>query len=171
MPAMSSRLCGILAALALVSGCAATSGTQAGPAPSQTSTTPSTTVAAPPPAPPPTRTANWFDLDVGDCLAEPPPTDPNVITIPLVDCATAHQAEVYLRSPMAVNTALADVADRECNAGFTDYTGQQVGSGALAVTYLIDSNQNRTSSNPNPSSVICLLQSSDGRPLTGSARR
>jgi hypothetical protein len=39
------------------------------------------------------------------------------------------------------------------------------------MTYLIDSNQDRTSNNPLPSTVICLLQAADGGPLTGSAHR
>jgi hypothetical protein len=39
------------------------------------------------------------------------------------------------------------------------------------MTYLIDSNQDRTSANPLPSTVICLLAASNGGPLTGSARR
>jgi hypothetical protein len=39
------------------------------------------------------------------------------------------------------------------------------------VTYLIDSGQDRTSNNPLPSTVICLLQSASGQPLTESARR
>ena len=43
--------------------------------------------------------------------------------------------------------------------------------GSYAVTYLIDSNQDRTSNNPLPSTVICLLQSANVHPLTGSARR
>jgi hypothetical protein len=169
-------LAAALTALTLVSGCTTGAGTQAEPRTSPTSTVASTTATTttgpvPVPTAPPTRMVNWFDLDVGDCLADPPPTDPNVITVPLVDCATAHQAEVYLRSPLAVNTALADVADRDCNAGFTKYTGQQAGSSPLAVSYLIDSNQNRTSSNPDPSTVICLLQPASGQPLTGSAKR
>lgn len=136
-------------------------------APALTGTTP---VATPPPAPA-TRTVNLFDLAVGDCLADPPPVDPNVIAVAIVDCATEHQAEVYLRAPLAVNTALADVADRTCGVGFSEYTGRAVGDGPFTVTYLIDSNQNRTSSNPNPSTVICILQSAAGTPLTESARR
>jgi hypothetical protein len=70
-----------------------------------------------------------------------------------------------------VNAAIADVADRQCNAGFAQYTGQSVGRGPLVVTYLIDSDQDRTSNDPLPSTVICLLQAADGGPLTGSARR
>lgn len=166
----------LLTMLALSSACAARPGTSGESSPNPQSTaaptaTTTTTTAAAPSATASPQTKAWFDLDVGDCLADPPPVDPNVIAVTIVDCATAHQAEVYLRTPMAVNTALADVADRECSAGFTEYTGQQAVSSTFSTTYLIDSNQNRTSSNPNPSAVICLVQSADGRPLTGSARR
>lgn len=164
-----------LITLALLSACAAGTDTAGEASKSPTSSAApvitSATVAAPAPTTQATRSKNWFDLDVGDCLADPPPVDPNVIAVRIVDCATTHRAEVYLRAPMAVNTALAAVADRECGAGFTNYTGQQVGDGPLALSYLIDSNQNRTSSNPDPSAVICVLTAADGRPLTGSARR
>jgi hypothetical protein len=131
----------------------------------------SSAAVAPTPPPPATQTVNWFDLDVGDCLADPPPIDPTVITVALVDCATPHRAEVYLRAPMAVNTAIADVVDRTCRAGFATYTGRALGDGAYSTTYLIDSNQNRTSSNPDPSTVICLLEAAGGAPLTKSAHR
>ncbi|MBJ7338172.1 MAG: hypothetical protein JHC64_10770 [Mycolicibacterium sp.] len=130
----------------------------------------SPTVTTPVPTPT-TRTVNWFDLDVGDCLADPPPVDPTVISVAVVDCATPHRAEVYLRAPMAVNTAIADVIDRTCGAGFSAYTGRAAGDGSYSSTYLIDSNQNRTSSNPDPSTVICLLEAPDAAPLERSARR
>ena len=104
---------------------------------------------------------NWFDLDVGDCLADPPPVDPTVIAVAVVDCAT----------PMAVNTAIADVIDRTCSQGFAAYTGRSTRDGSYTSTYLIDSNQNRTSSNPDPSTVICLLEAPGGGMLTQSARR
>jgi hypothetical protein len=94
-----------------------------------------------------------------------------VVTVTIIDCATAHEAEVYFRAAMGVNAAIADVADRECDVGFSQYTGRSVDGSPFAVTYLIDSNQDRTSSNPDPSTVICLLQAPDGRPLTESARR
>jgi hypothetical protein len=150
--------------------------------PGQTSTNRTSTAAATTPistttavaAAPTTRDARaekWIDLQVGDCLAEPPPSDPSVVSVTVVDCATAHAAEVYLRGPLAVNAAIADVANRECAAGFSEYTGRPVDAGSFAVTYLIDSNQDRTSDNPAPSTVICLLQAANGRPLTASARR
>ena len=168
---------GCLAALALLTACDAGAGNSDAPStsPATTASAPAavttmTTVAAPSTAQGP-RTKKWIELQVGDCLADPPPSDPSVVTVSVVDCAIPHSAEVYLRADVEVNAAIADVADRECDAGFTQYTGQSVGGSPFVVTYLIDSNQDRTSANPLPSTVICLLQASNGGPLTGSARR
>jgi hypothetical protein len=161
---------GCLAGLALLTACDADAAHSHAPSPSPATTTsaPATTVAAAPAAPGP-RTEKWIDLQVGDCLADPPPSDPSVVTVSVVDCAIPHDAEVYLRSDVEVNDAIADVADQRCNAGLAQYAGQSA-SGQLSTTYLIDSNQDRTSANPLPSTVICLLQATDGGPLTGSAR-
>ena len=117
--------------------------------------------------------AAWFFSRVVPAAATWSASDwwAGVVTVSVVDCALAHAAEVYLRADVEVNAAIADVADRECGAGLTRYTGQAVGGGPLAVTYLIDSNQDRTSANPLPSTVICVLTASNGGPLTGSARR
>ena len=117
------------------------------------------------------RSEKWIDLQVGDCLAELPSTDPSVITVSVVDCAAAHASEVYLRGPLAVNDAVADVANQQCATGLSRYTGQSVDGSPFAVTYLIVSNQDRTADNPAPSTVICLLHAADGHPLTESARR
>jgi hypothetical protein len=168
----SSRVATSLALVGLLPGCATNSPESDRPSTSAASAAASTTTAVA--APPPTRnarTGKWIDLQVGDCLAQLPPTDPSVVTVTVVDCATAHAAEVYLRGPLAVNAAIADVADQQCAAGFSQYTGRSVDGSSLAVTYLIDSNQDRTADNPAPSTVICLLHATDGQPLTGSARR
>src|SRR6185312_9820795 len=145
---------GSLAALALLTACDAGAGNSGAPSASPVVTTSApvtaTTVAAPPSAQGP-RTKKWFELQAGDCLADPPPTDPSVVTVSVVDCAIPHSAEVYLRAPVEVNAAIADVADRQCNAGFAQYTGQSFGGGPLVVTYLTDSNQDRTSNDPLPS--------------------
>jgi hypothetical protein len=167
----SCRYLGLsLAALALLTACdgggsAATSTTSA-----QAAVTTTTNVATPPTPQGPTI-EKWIELQVGECLADPPPTDPSVVTVSVVDCATAHAAEIYLRVDVEVNAAIADVADRDCDAGFKRYTGQSVAGTPFVVSYLIDSNQDRTSANPLPSTVICVLQASNGGPLTGSARR
>ena len=169
------RAVGCVAALVLLTACdAGARNSHATPASQPTSSpaavTTTTTAAAPSNAHGP-RTQRWIELQVGDCLADPPPSDPSVVTVSVVDCSIAHAAEVYLRADVEVNAAIADVADRQCAAGFERYTGRAVGDSPLVVTYLIDSNQDRTSTNPLPSTVICLLQASNGGPLTGSARR
>ncbi|WP_233165359.1 hypothetical protein [Mycobacterium sp. AT1] len=159
--------CGCVLVIALVAGCAP----YAEPPAASPSTEATTTTTTTEPAPPAARTANWYDLGIGDCLADPPPVDPTIVTVTVVDCTSPHRAEVYLRAPMAVNTAIAGVVDRTCGQGLADYTGHTVDEGTYATTYLIDSNQNRTSSNPTPSTVICLLEAPGGGPLTSSARR
>lgn len=138
----------------------------------------SSSSAAPPPSPAgsgespnPPEPANWVELEAGQCLADPPPTDPLVVMVDVVDCTTPHAAEVFLRAAVPVNAAVTGVADGECNRGFHSYTGKPVVGSPFSITYLIDSEQDRTSNNPYPSSVICVLQYANGQPLTGPARR
>jgi hypothetical protein len=164
-------LCASLAAVAVVTSCGAS-----GPPPAETSTATSTasttsTTAAAPPTTNVSQPRNWFDLAVGDCVTEIPAIDLGVVTATLVDCANPHQAEVYLLAPLAVNAAIADVANQKCAEGFSPYTGQTIDGGPFTMTYLIDSNQDRTTNNPTPSTAICFLQAADGGPLTQSARR
>jgi hypothetical protein len=116
------------------------------------------------------RTEKWINLQVGECVADLPPADLSRVTITVLDCATPHLAEVYLRAPMAVDTAISNVANRDCTAGFAPYTGRPLTDGAFSMTYLIDSNQDRTGADPTPSTLICLLEAANGQPLTGSAR-
>jgi type IV pilus biogenesis protein CpaD/CtpE len=123
------------------------------------------------PSPQGSRTEKWIDLQVGDCVTDLPPADLSRVTVTVVDCATAHLAEVYLRAPMTVNTAITNVANRDCAAEFAPYTGRSVDGSPFSITYLIDSNQDRTGANPTPSTLICLLQAASGQPLTGSAHR
>ena len=164
MPTLHT-VCG-LTAISLLGACAA-NGVHAGPAP----TPPPATVKPTAPAPPSSHTEKWINLQVGECLADLPPADLSRVTITVVDCATAHLAEVFLRAPMRVDTATANVADRDCAAAFAPYTGKPVDGSPFSITYLIDSNQDRTGANPTPSTVICLLQAANGQPLTGSAHR
>jgi hypothetical protein len=163
-------LCG-LAAGTLLAACA-THGGQAGTsstaAPPMATSAKAVTAA---PLPRGSRTEKWIELQVGDCVADLPPADLSRVTVTVVDCAAAHLAEVYLRAPMAVDTAITKVANRDCAAGFAPYTGQSVDGSPFSITYLIDSNQDRTGANPTPSTLICLLQAGNGQPLTGSAHR
>lgn len=155
----------VLTLSAGLAGCGKPPSSQA-PAPSA-----STSAAAvqTPPAPM-SRTAKWVDLQPGDCLAAPPPTDPAEVMVTVVDCAGPHRAETFLRVRIPVDTALSDNANRQCSEGLAQYSGGAAAA-AYSITYLIDSDQDRTSNNPYPSTVICLLQGAPGQSLTGSAKR
>lgn len=156
-----------VAAVVVLTGCGATKPTAAPSAPA-----PSSTTAPPPPMPTPTpaRVTKWFELQPGDCLAGPPPTDPAVVDVTVVDCATPHHAETFLRAGIPVNAAVSDTGNAQCETGFAQYTGVPLAGSEYALAYLIDSEQDRTDNNPYPSTVICLLQGAQGQSLTGSAR-
>ena len=162
----AATLCGSLTALALLPSCASN---DSGATSSKLAITTPTTIVLTTPAPA-TQTKNWFDLKVGDCVTEIPALDTGVVTTTVVSCSTPHQAEVFLLEPLAVDTAINQVAMTKCAKGFVDYTGQPFNGNSFAVTYLIDSNQDRTANNPTPSTAICLLQAADGTPLTESPR-
>jgi len=116
------------------------------------------------------RAVGWISLEPGDCLADEPPTDPAVVTVTVVDCSQPHMAEAFLRAPIPVDAALDTTANAQCENGFAQYTGRPSAGGPYVVGYLIDSAQDRTGNIPLPSTVICLLQSSQGQSLTGSAQ-
>jgi hypothetical protein len=162
-----------LAAALLMAACGANTGDKAQP--STTHSSPAAAASLPPPltAPPApsVRTVKWVELQTGDCLADAPPTDPSVVTVTVVDCGMPHTAEVYARAPVGVDGALGDIAGRACSTAFLQYTGRSADGSSFAVTYLIDSNQDRTTDDPGASTVICLLQAADGKPSTKSARR
>jgi hypothetical protein len=160
-----------------LAGCTGSESDTAGPSvtsdPGTAATTPEPNTPAPSmPAPTtPARTKKWIELQVGDCLAGLPSADPAVVTVTVVDCATPHLAEVYLRANIPVNAVLTGTADEQCGAGLMQYTGLAVNASPYTITYLIDSEQDRTSNNPYPSTVICLLAGAQGQSFTESARR
>lgn len=160
-------LCGVAALLAACATNGVHAGTTTPPAP-PTSPTARAAIATAPPSPHGSRTEKWIDLQVGECVADLPPADGSRVTVTVVDCATAHLAEVYLSAPVAVDNAIANVANRVCAAGVAPYTGQSLDGSPFSVAYLIDSYQDRTGDTPTPSTVICLLQSANGQPLAGS---
>jgi len=152
--------------LAACAGHAATSDTMST---TSSATATHTWTAAAAPAPPP-QTVKWIDLDVGQCVAQLPHVDLGDVTVTVVDCATPHTAEVYLRAPMWVDTTVPDIANKQCAAGFPKYTGLSLAGSRYTVSYLVDAGQDRTGDVPNaPGTVICLLADANGQPLTGSA--
>lgn len=113
------------------------------------------------------RTQPWFNLQVGDCVDQVPAVDEGVVDVTLVDCSAAHRAEVYQRVPIPVDAAVTDIANQRCTEALAAYTRRPAD---FTISYLIDSNQDRTAANPLPSTVICLLQAAGGAPLSTSAR-
>lgn len=162
-----------LTASALLVGCSAKKPVAApstAPSSTATSSAPGTSQAAAPTsttrAP---RTEKWIDLKVGDCLADAPPTDPAVVMVTVVDCSQPHLAETFVRAPIPVDAAVDGTANAQCETGFVQYTGRASAGSPYTITYMIDSDQDRTFNNPLPSTVICLLQGAQGQSLTGSA--
>lgn len=152
----------------MLAGCSTATPPQAVPTPSSP---PSTSAARPPASTTaPARVTKWFALQPGDCLAGPPPTDPAVVEVTVVDCATPHLAETFLRAAIPVNAAVSETGNAQCEEGFQQYTGVPLPGSGYALAYLIDSEQDRTDNNPYPSTVICLLQGATGQSLTGSVR-
>jgi hypothetical protein len=164
-----AALCGVATLLAACATNDHHADTLAPPGPPVPTTAAATAVTAVPATAP--RTEKWIDLKVGECVTDLPPSDLSRVTVTVVDCGTTHLAEVYLRAPMAVDSAIAKVANQDCAAGFASYTGQSVDGSPYSLTYLIDSNMDRTGGTPMPSTVICLVQRANGQLLTGSVRR
>ncbi len=171
---LSTGVAVVLAASALLVGCSAkkpAAAPSATPSSATSSAPPSTSPATPATtAPQAPRTEKWIDLKVGDCLADAPPTDPAVVMVTLVDCSQPHLAETFVRAPIPVDAALEGTANAQCETGFVQYTGRASAGSPYTITYMIDSDQDRTFNNPLPSTVICLLQGAQGQSLTGSAK-
>lgn len=166
----------MLAAGVALSGCSATKPADTATTSSAAQSSPGKSTTAPGTAAPASttqapRTEKWIELKVGDCLADAPPTDPAEVMVTLVDCSQPHLAEVFVRAPIPVDAALEGTANTQCESGFVQYTGQASAGSPYTITYMIDSDQDRTSNNPLPSTVICLLQNAAGQSLTGSAHR
>jgi len=165
---MANRLL-ILTALAILPSCGSTP-PSAAPPPATVEATGTTGTTGPSPSvAPERRMVRWIDLQPGDCLADPPPTDPAVVQVRVVDCTEPHRAEAYLRAQVPVNAAISDTASAQCETGLPAYTGSPDAAARYRIAYLIDSEQDRTYNNPLPSTVICLLEGADGQWLDGPA--
>jgi hypothetical protein len=150
-------------------------GTADGPGPAATNPAATATVTPAPapisstPAAP--RSAKWVDLAVGDCLVDIPQVELGELMATLVNCSMPHRAEVFARAPMWVDSTVPDVANKACVGEFPKYTGRPVAGSPYAVSYLVDSDQDRTGNDPGaPGTAICLLADASGAPLTKSAR-
>jgi hypothetical protein len=150
-----------LAATAVLAGCDAKkpadttpAGTSVSSSPGSSSSSASAGAAASPTPTKAPRTEKWINLQVGDCLADVPPTDPAVVEVTVVDCSQPHMAETFVRAPIPVDAALDGTATAQCEAGFVQYLGRASAGTPYLIGYLIDSDQDRTANNPLPSTVI-----------------
>lgn len=114
-------------------------------------------------------TTSVFDLEVGDCLADPGTNQ--IESVDIVDCAEEHAFEVYanLVVPDDVGWAgAAELALDGCYAAFPEYVGTDFESSIYDFTWLEptaeswEQNGDRT--------VNCLLFDFGGATSIGSAR-
>ena len=113
---------------------------------------------------------NATDLKTGDCFNGG--NSESVSTVTPVDCAQAHEKEVYATialpgadGPYPGDVVLEEFADRECVAAFETYVGRSFGSSELYIGYLTPSPE--TWSNGDHV-VSCILHLENDAPLTGS---
>ena len=72
--------------------------------------------------------------------------------------------------PIPVDAAPEGTANAQCEAGFVQYTGRASAGSPYTITYMIDSDQDRTFNNPLPSTGDLPAARHRGQSLTGSAR-
>lgn len=93
-----------------------------------------------------------------------------IVTVTMVSCTAATRSRFTPPWAGAGDAAGTSVADRGYATQFTRYTGQSEATSLFTVTYLVDSDRDRTVDNPEPSTVVYLLQAASGQPPTESAR-
>jgi hypothetical protein len=111
---------------------------------------------------------NVFSLEVGDCFNDPQADE--VIDVPIVDCAEAHDYEVYYRFDMADGgfpgeTAVLAALDEGCLAQFEGFVGQVYESSDLGYDGLYPTADSWAADDRE---IACLLYDWNGGRLTGS---
>lgn len=117
------------------------------------------------------------DLKVGDCFNLTPSTDANgdnVNVNTLIDCAQAHDAEVFLAFAVPVSPsgypgdeAIGTLQQSRCDAAFVTFVGKDPGLSSYTIDYIRPdintwSRGDRT--------IECLIEDANGGKLTGSAK-
>lgn len=114
------------------------------------------------------RQTSVLDLAVGHCFNTGDVQ--GVAEVSLLDCATAHDVEVFHVQSMPDGLFPGDgqvqgYADEVCNAAFAGYVGQPYEASDLTISYLFPTLQTWEAGDRE---VVCLLGGSE--PLTGSMR-
>lgn len=123
-----------------------------------------------------TDTISAMDLQVGDCFTDmgsSTGTDNTTIsTVDLIDCNAPHLYEVYADGTISSDTfpdttAMQDEFTNICYDSFTAYVGVEYSSSIYSVT---DLEPTEASWADGDRVISCVLTSSDGSNLTGSAK-
>ena len=124
-----------------------------------------------------TSTTAAADLKVGDCFNNTYGTDANgdsVVNNSVVDCAQAHDAEVFLVFvvPPGPNgypgdEAIGTLQQSRCDAAFTTYVGKDSGLSSYTIDYLRPDINSWASGDR---TIDCLIEDGNGGQLTGSAK-
>lgn len=110
-----------------------------------------------------------FELEVGQCFNTGDVE--GVAEVALLDCATAHDAEVFHLQDIPGDDFPGDVAvrqfaDEACNAAFQGYVGSAYEGSRLLISYLFPTAQTWAEGDHE---VVCLLGGGDSQ-LTGSMK-
>ena len=114
---------------------------------------------------------NVFSLEVGQCFDNPDATD-EVSDVPIVECSTAHDNEVYYLFDLPDGdypglSAVQLAADDGCFAQFEPYVGQTYAESALGYWALYPT---EGSWDQNDREIVCVLSDYEDGQLTGSMR-
>ena len=113
---------------------------------------------------------NAADLKTGDCFNGG--SGESVTTVTPVDCAQAHEKEVYASfthpdesGPYPGDAVLDEYAGRVCTEAFTDFVGRSYESSQLYISYLTPSSG---SWDEGDHLISCVVHQEGYVPLTGS---
>jgi hypothetical protein len=113
---------------------------------------------------------NATDLKTGDCFNGG--SGEEVTTVTPVDCAQAHEKEVYASfthpgagGPYPGDTVLGEYADRVCTEAFADFVGRSFESSELYFSSLTPSSGSWADGDH---LISCMVHQENNVPLTGS---
>ena len=114
---------------------------------------------------------NVFELEVGQCFDDPDSFD-EVSNVEIVECATAHDNEVYELfdipdGDFPGTTTVEEAAVEGCLAAFDPYVGRDYASSSLDVRYLVPTEDTWSSGDRE---VVCVLYDLNGAQLTGTVQ-
>ena len=93
---------------------------------------------------------------------EPPPPIP-VVLVTVVGCSGTASGRDVPAANIPVDAAVTDGQQLVRRRPHRLHRQRPAAGADTTITYLVDSEQDRTSNNPYPAAVICPLQSADGR--------